>query len=54
MSPTPFTTSLAGDTVKVPLEQTAVVLAAISGVGLTRTVRSNAVPTQAPMLGVSV
>ena len=49
-----FKNKSVGDTVKVPSEQIAVVLAAISGVGLTRTVRSKGWPTQVPMLGVSV
>ena len=45
--------ALVGDTVKVSAEQMAVVLAAISGVGFTRTVRSKELPTQVPLLGVS-
>ena len=49
----PFPAS-AGDTVKVPPEQIASVLAAISGVGLTRTVRSKGAPAQVPLIGVSV
>ena len=53
MSRTPLP-ALAGDTVNVSAEQMAVVLAAISGVGFTCTVRSKALPTQVPLLGVSV
>ncbi len=54
ISPTPFTTVLVGEKVKVSAEQMAVVLAAISGVGFTSTVRSKGAPTQVPLLGVSV
>ena len=54
ISPTPFTTVLVGLTVKAAPEQIVAVLAAISGVGLTVTVRSKAAPVQVPLLGVSV
>jgi hypothetical protein len=46
--------ALIGDTLKVPPEQIAVVLAATSGVGLTVTVRSKALPTQVPLLLIGV
>ena len=49
-----FTNPLVGDTVKGAPEQIVAVLAAISGVGLTVTVRSKAVPVQVPLFGVSV
>ena len=44
---------LVGDTVNVSPEQMDAVLAAISGVGFTSTVRSNGNPVQFPLFGVS-
>ena len=49
-----FTNPLVGDIVKGASEQIVAVLAAITGVGLTVTVRSKGVPVQVPLLGVSV
>ena len=53
ISPTPFVTVLVGETVKVPSEQIIGVLATISGVGFTVTVRKNGSPVQVPLIGVN-
>ena len=53
MSSAPFP-ALEGVMVKVPPEQMASVLSVNSGVGLTSTVRSKAVPVQDQLIGVIV